>query len=183
MTPKTLLIIAHHAEAEAFRNTNTPHLVTGYSKIRATMNITKALAENTYEHILAYGTAGRINPHLDTKTIYQISQATQWDALRKGLLKPPSTLPDHPTATIATGDNFVNDETTKQQLTTIGVDLVDMETYAYFYVAKKFQTPITVFKAISDDADENSDTEWDEQAPTLSEKLHQHYQQNRHLFP
>ena len=62
--------------------------------------------------------------------------------------------------TIATGDHFVDDAEAVAVIRPLGAGLVDMETYAYAWVAAQFGVPIRVIKAISDRAQDDAITDW-----------------------
>ena len=64
------------------------------------------------------------------------------------------------TATIATGDHFVDDTDAVASIRGLGATLVDMETYAYIWVAERFGVPITVLKAVSDNAHGDAVADW-----------------------
>ena len=62
--------------------------------------------------------------------------------------------------TIATGDHFVDDAETVAEIQRLGASLVDMETYAYIWVAQQYGVPIRVLKAVSDRAQDDAITDW-----------------------
>ena len=62
--------------------------------------------------------------------------------------------------TIATGDHFVDDAEAVAVIRPLGAGLVDMETYAYAWVAAQFGVPIRVIKAVSDRAQDDAITDW-----------------------
>jgi adenosylhomocysteine nucleosidase len=57
-------------------------------------------------------------------------------------------------------DHFVDDADAVADIRTLGATLVDMETYAYIWVAERFGVPITVLKAVSDSAQDDAITDW-----------------------
>nr|WP_246286096.1 hypothetical protein [Microbacterium pseudoresistens] len=61
---------------------------------------------------------------------------------------------------VATGDHFVDDEEAVSFIRPLGAVLVDMETYAYIWVAQQFGLPIRVFRAVSDRAQDGAITDW-----------------------
>ncbi len=168
-----LLVIAHPLEATWFVENNLPVLITGYGKINATLGLTRRIEQNRPTEIIVYGTAGRINKNLNANTIYEVIRAHQWDALTTEFIAHNTKFDN--TATIATGDNFVNKKIEHDQLVSDGADLVDMETYAYMLVGKTYNIPVRVFKIISDDASDGADETWDSTINQLSEKLYNHY--------
>ncbi len=53
----------------------------------------------------------------------------------------------------------------------LGAGLVDMETYAYVWVAERFGVPIRVLKAVSDRAQDGALTDWRETVTACSAQL------------
>ena len=76
-------------------------------------------------------------------------------------------------ATIATGDHFVDDAATVAAIRELGGSLVDMETYAYIWVAQQFGIPIRVLKAVSDNAQDDAITDWRAAVAACSVQLRQ----------
>ena len=73
--------------------------------------------------------------------------------------------------TIATGDHFVDDAEAVSVIRPLGAGLVDMETYAYVWVAERFGAPIRVLKAVSDRAQDGALTDWRETVTACSHQL------------
>jgi adenosylhomocysteine nucleosidase len=67
---------------------------------------------------------------------------------------------DRDGVTIATGDHFVDDAEAVAVIRPLGAGLVDMETYAYLWVAAQFDVPIRVFKSVSDRAQDDAIADW-----------------------
>ncbi|MGV9194262.1 nucleoside phosphorylase [Microbacterium sp. MC2] len=158
-------LVAFPAELEGF-----DRLVTGPGKLQATYALTRALDAGTYDEVLVVGTAGAIDPALEP-TVYDIHSATQHDVADiDGVVGQHVSLPprvqlahrDHAGAgvSIATGDRFVDDSEAAAAIRALGAGLVDMETYAYAWVAEQFGVPIRVLKAVSDRARDDAITDW-----------------------
>jgi adenosylhomocysteine nucleosidase len=75
------------------------------------------------------------------------------------VIVPESVIRREP-VTIATGDHFVDDAEAVESIRPLGARLVDMETYAYIWVAERFGVPIRVLKAVSDRAQDDAITDW-----------------------
>ena len=162
-----LLVAALEAELVAFPP-NLPgfdRLITGPGKLQATYALTRALLAQEYDEIVVMGTAGAIDARLDG-TVYEIDAAIQHDVtdidgiVGQHVSLPPRLELGREGVTIATGDHFVDDAEAVAVIRPLGAGLVDMETYAYAWVAAQFGVPIRVIKAISDRAQDDAITDW-----------------------
>lgn len=163
----TLLVFAHRDEADAFQD--VPHVLTGVGKLNAALGLQRALTERGPARVLVLGTAGAIGDgaaRLDLDTPYLVEKALQHDFSLPSptiSLHVPPALAGMPRATIATGDQFVQDDAKRARIASLGAELVDMECYAYARVCEERQVPLTIVKIPSDFADsDTSDAEWDE---------------------
>lgn len=167
-----LLVAALDAELVAFpaQLEGFDRLVTGPGKLQAAYALTRALEASPYDEILVVGTAGAIDTLLQP-AVYDIDAAVQHDVTdidgvvgQHVSLPPQVTVPAHPqrreAVTIATGDHFVDDAEAVETIRPLGARLVDMETYAYVWVAERFGVPIRVLKAVSDRAQDGAITDW-----------------------
>lgn len=171
----TLLVFAHRDEASAFAD--VAHLVTGVGKVNAAVSLSAALAQGNVDRVVVLGTAGVVGDgadRLSLEEIFQIDRAVQHDfSLPSPELRPSGAvlLPTH-TATIATGDVFVQDDGQRAHIAGLGAALVDMETYAFAAVCERFGVPLQVFKIPSDFADSSTtDEDWDTIVFRKSEQL------------
>nr|WP_243847337.1 nucleoside phosphorylase [Microbacterium ulmi] len=127
--------------------------------------LTRALEAKPYEEILVVGTAGAIDERLEA-AVHEIGAAIQHDVTDiDGIVGQHVSLPaeirlGRPGVTIATGDHFVDDADAVALIRSLGGGLVDMETYAYAWVAQQFGIPIRVLKAVSDRAQDDAITDW-----------------------
>jgi adenosylhomocysteine nucleosidase len=162
-----LLVAALEAELVAFP-ADIPgfdRLVTGPGKLQATFALTRALDARAYDEILVVGTAGAIDPRL-TEDVYEIDAAIQHDVtdidgtLGRHISLPHRVHVSRHGVTIATGDHFVDDAEAVEVIRPLGAGLVDMETYAYAWVAEQFGVPIRVLKSVSDRAQNDAITDW-----------------------
>lgn len=164
-----LLVAALDAELVAFPEElpGFERLVTGPGKLQATYALTRALDANTYDEILVVGTGGAIDPRLDA-AVHEVVAAIQHDVTDiDGVVGQHVSLPprveiaaDAEGVVIATGDHFVDDSEAVGVIRPLGASMVDMETYAYIWVAGQFGVPIRVLKSVSDRAQDNAITDW-----------------------
>jgi len=167
-----LLVAALESELVAFPDQleGFDRLVTGPGKLQATHGLTRALDAKRYDEVLVVGTAGAIDPALEA-TVYDIHSATQHDVTDiDGIVGQHVSLParvrlahrgaEDGGVSIATGDRFVDDTEAAEAIRLLGAGLVDMETYAYAWVAERFGVPIRVLKAVSDRAQDGALTDW-----------------------
>ena len=174
-----LLVAALDAELVAFPETlpGFDRLVTGPGKLQATFALTRALDAATYDEILVVGTAGAIDPLLPTG-VHEIAGAIQHDVTdidgvvgQHVSLPPRVEIGDGDGVVIATGDHFVDDAEAVGVIRPLGARMVDMETYAYIWVADRFGVPIRVLKAVSDRAQDDAITDWRETVAACSVQL------------
>ncbi|MFT4136580.1 nucleoside phosphorylase [Microbacterium sp.] len=168
-----LLVAALDSELVAFPAAldGFDRLVTGPGKLKATYALTRALDAHAYDEVLVVGTAGAIGDD-DSKVfeVLEVTAAIQHDVSDiDGIAGQHVSLPqrvdvgegsDAHGATIATGDHFVDDADAVAEIRGLGASLVDMETYAYIWVAQQFGVPIRVLKAVSDRAQDDAITDW-----------------------
>lgn len=187
-----LLVAALDAELVAFPEAlpGFDRLVTGPGKLQAAYALTRALDAAAYDEIVVVGTAGAIDAKL-APAVYEIDAAIQHDvtdidgvvgqhvSLPARVELPPHrdaagsrrSSPTRSAVTIATGDHFVDDAEAAQAILPLGASLVDMETYAYAWVAAQFTRPIRVFKAVSDRAQDGAMTDWHASVASCSAQL------------
>lgn len=176
-----LLVAALEAELVAFPSElpGFDRLVTGPGKLQATYALTRALDAREYDEILVVGTAGAIDARLDAD-VYEIDAAIQHDVTDiDGIVGQHVSLPQRVEfaahgVTIATGDHFVDDAEAVAVIRPLGAGLVDMETYAYAWVAARFEVPIRVIKAVSDRAQDGALTDWRTTVTACSARLREY---------
>lgn len=175
-----LLVAALEAELVAFP-ADLPgfdRLVTGPGKLQGAFALTRALEAAAYDEILVVGTAGAIDPRLGAE-VHEVGAAIQHDVTDiDGIVGQHVSLPSRlefgpgtASVTIATGDHFVDDAEAVAVIRPLGAGLVDMETYAYAWVADQFGVPIRVLKAVSDRAQDDAITDWREAVTACSAQL------------
>ncbi|WP_454137676.1 phosphorylase family protein [Microbacterium paulum] len=161
-----LLVAALASELDAFEDdlAGFERLVTGPGKLQATYALTRRLDDGGIDEIVVVGTAGSVDASVTG--VHEVAAAIQHDVtdidgiVGQHVSLPPRVETGGGTATIATGDHFVDDADAVASIRTLGATLVDMETYAYIWVAERFGVPITVLKAVSDSAQDDAITDW-----------------------
>lgn len=153
-------LVAFPAELDGF-----DRLVTGPGKLQATYALTRRLDAAAYDEILVVGTAGSVDAGVTG--VHDVTAAIQHDVTDiDGIAGQHVSLPARVQTgraggvTIATGDHFVDDAVVVESIRALGGTLVDMETYAYIWVAQQFGVPIRVLKAVSDSAQDDAITDW-----------------------
>lgn len=153
-------LVAFPAELDGFER-----LVTGPGKLQAAVALTRALERGTYEEIVVVGTGGGIDPALEAE-VYEVTGAIQHDVTDiDGIVGQHVSLPtrvDVPGEgiVIATGDHFVDDALAVAGIRSLGAGMVDMETYAYIWVAQEYGVSIRILKSVSDRAQDDAITDW-----------------------
>ncbi|MBM7463978.1 nucleosidase [Microbacterium dextranolyticum] len=161
-----LLVAALASELVAFEQDpdGFERLVTGPGKMHATYALTRRLDAGGVEEIVVVGTAGALDASLTG--VYDIAEALQHDVsdidgvVGQHVSLPARVVTGRGDAVIATGDSFVDDADAVASIRSLGATLVDMETYSYIWVAQQFGVPITVLKAVSDNAQDDAITDW-----------------------
>ena len=173
-----LLVAALDSELVAFPEelTGFDRLVTGPGKLQATCALTRALDRADYDEIVVVGTAGSVDAA--AVGVHDVTTALQHDVSDvDGIAGQHVSLPTTVSiagregTTIATGDHFVDDADTVEAIRSLGGTLVDMEAYAYIWVAQQFGVPIRVLKAVSDSAQDDAITDWREAVAACSVQL------------
>ena len=173
-----LLVAALESELAAFPRElpGFDRLVTGPGKLQATYALTRALDAGSYDEVVVVGTAGAIDPRLDA-AVYEVDATLQHDVTDiDGIVGQHVSLPallelGREGVTIATGDHFVDDAEAVALIRPLGAGLIDMETYAYVWVAQRFGVPIRVLKAVSDRAQDGAITDWHAAVTACSHQL------------
>lgn len=163
--PRSLIVAATAAEV-AHVPSSFEVLVTGLGKTAAASSLARHLAgrgDLADLQVVNLGTAGALRDDLTGDGLFEIGTVFNHDinadAIRALGYDPRErlVLGEHPTV-LATGDVFVTDPVVRARLAA-KADLVDMEGYAFAYVAQEFEVPIRMIKHVSDNADETA-LEW-----------------------
>ena len=159
----TLIAVAMKEELSLEQADGWNVIYTGIGKVNALISVNQALAEFKPDNLINFGTAG--SSRSDLKGLNEVTTFKQRDMdLRSLGLSLGVTLNDHiidiclnrPGLSCGTGDSFV---TANQELNT---DLYDMEAYALAKLCLIEKIKFFCFKYISDEANENASSDWNE---------------------
>ncbi|MFW0792479.1 nucleosidase [Gordonia sp. CPCC 205515] len=166
MTPdrSALIVAATRAEAK-YVPADARLLITGIGKVRASIALTRALADTTeppITEIINIGTAGALHDHhaglfLPSVVLEHDISAAELRAMGYPLIDRWEFAGGDGTV-IASGDTFVADPVRRAELAQ-HADLVDMESCAVAHVAAEFGIGCRFVKVVSDSADEGA-MEW-----------------------
>lgn len=176
-----LLVAALESELVAFpaELPGFDRLVTGPGKLQAAVALTEALTAQRYEEIVVVGTGGSIDASVGPG-VHEIAAALQHDVtdldgiVGQHVSLPPRVAHAREGIVIATGDRFIDDADAVAEIRMLGPGMVDMEAYAYMWVAERFGVPIRVFKAVTDNAQDGALTDWRETVARCSAQLRAH---------
>ena len=159
----TLIAVAMKEELSLEQADGWNVIYTGIGKVNALISVYKALTEFKPDNLINFGTAGSSRSNL--KGLHEVTTFKQRDMDLRSLGLPLGvTLNDHindiclnrPGLSCGTGDSFV---TANQELKT---DLYDMEAYALAKLCLIEKIKFFCFKYISDEANENASSDWNE---------------------
>lgn len=177
-----LLVVAVEHEAIALP-ADLPVLITGVGKVNAALQVSRALADPARrpDIVVNLGTAGAL--HRGMSGTHEIGRVQQHD-LNSLVLEEltghrygrPILLGEGPT--LATGDVFVSDATTRDRLAE-RADLVDMEGYAVAAACRMAGVPVKLVKHVSDTADEAARSTWTQSVHASSTELARWLADNR----
>lgn len=172
-----LELSAFPAELDGF-----DRLVAGIGKIRAAVSLTKALERGTYDEIVVVGTSGSVDAAVGDG-VHEIGAAVQHDVSNiAGVIGAHEDLPSRldlsrEGITVATGDVFVQDAAQAQIVRDLGASMVDMETFAFVWVAQQYGVPIRVLRAVSDSAEAEAFTDFRQAIARCSGQLRERIQE------
>ena len=159
----TLITVAMKEELSLEQADGWNVIYTGIGKVNALISVNQALKEIKPDNLINFGTAG--SSRSDLNGLHEVTTFKQRDMdLRSLGLSLGVTLNDHindiyldrPGLSCGTGDSFV---TANQELKT---DLYDMEAYALAKLCLIEKIKFFCFKYISDEANENASSDWNE---------------------
>lgn len=186
-----LLVAALESELQAFpaELPGFDRLVTGPGKLMAAVGLTRALdahGSDHYDEVVVVGTAGVVDDEVESG-IYDVAAAIQHDVQDldgvsgRHVSLPQRVQTGREGVTIATGDIFVDDADAVARIRSLGAVLVDMETFAYVWVAEQFDVPIRVLRVVSDRAQDGATQLWDDVVAACSDQLWSHVQREYDL--
>jgi len=161
---RDLILLALKDEAPSLFTKFNNAFEVGVGKVSSAIHTMQLIYRHKPDRIINFGTAGSkvLSPDL-----YRVNKVIQHDMNLMALDLPPATsLKDDHTVlyipgsgvTCASGDLFV----TEWDKLRISCDMIDMEAYSIVRSAMVEDLEVEVWKYISDSADENSDTTWEE---------------------
>jgi adenosylhomocysteine nucleosidase len=155
-------LIAVPAELRAFKMPGVHLFQCGVGKINAAMITTELILRHDPVRVVNFGTAGSRDPQL-VGSVVEVGSLVQRDMDATAFGYPAHTTPQEQDMSVislgngvscGTGDQFVVDHTG------VMTDLVDMEAYAIAKACRRFSTPFSCFKFVTDNADEHAPEEW-----------------------
>ena len=140
-------------------------LHTGVGKVNAAIQLTSYLLSHPVSLVINYGTAGSRN--IPVGELVKCTKFVQRDMDKTALgfklgetayeTDVPMIIDYGEGLTCGTGDNFVQDVNKELDI----IDVFDMEAYALAKVCYVFNVPFVSYKYISDNADDDSPSDWE----------------------
>lgn len=159
-----VILVALEAEFPAsVLGGNVPIEYTGVGKVNAALKTAEVIHKYQPKMIINFGTAGSLRP--DLKDVLEVGVFMQRDMDASPLGFAVGETPFDPISVIShnedlhscgTGDSFVNSKPLVES------DLVDMEAFAIAKACQRHDVAFRCFKYVSDNADEASETDWNE---------------------
>ncbi|OGO10041.1 MAG: hypothetical protein A2Y93_05325 [Chloroflexi bacterium RBG_13_68_17] len=128
--------------------------ITGVGTRAASRAAERILDSTAVEALFVVGVAGGIGPSVDIGDL--VVPALVLDRTSEAVYRPHRIVGTEPRGTLATSDELLVDPHKAAQLEQEGVIAVDMETAAIAAVCERRGCPWSVFRAISDRADDGS---------------------------
>lgn len=163
---KTLIIVALEGELNPRTlPSSLPLIYCGVGKINAALTTQRAIYDLKPDHIINFGTAGRVSLHLHG--LQRVKKVVQRDMIAEPLaprgVTPLMPGPHHFESgddgiVCGTGDSFVTSR--DEWLHDNKIDLVDMELFAIASAAHRAKVKWSAYKFISDDANEGAADDW-----------------------
>ncbi|MGO3327333.1 nucleosidase [Gordonia sp. (in: high G+C Gram-positive bacteria)] len=169
---RTLIVSATRAEA-AHVSAGADVLVTGIGKVRAATVLTQRLERGDYASVVNIGTAGAL--HERHSGLFVPSVVIEHDISAAALSAIGYETVDRwelaggDGTVLASGDTFVTDPDHRATLAA-RADLVDMEGAAIAQVCARYRIPVTLVKAVSDQAD-GSAMDWPQVVDAAAREL------------
>ena len=169
-----LLVVALEEEATHLHVSGLPILVTGVGKVNAAMSVAQTLSQHSPRAVVNVGTAGALRDglagtHVIGRVIQHDLDGAAIHALT-GIQSSPTVDVATEGLTLATGDVFVSDPSTRARLAELA-HLVDMEGYAVARAAVAARVPVTLVKQVSDTADDRAGRSWKESVEACAAEL------------
>ncbi|EKD28665.1 MAG: hypothetical protein ACD_79C00249G0002 [uncultured bacterium] len=159
---KTIITFASKIENQLADNIllRNDTLITGYGKLNSAISLMKKLQDNQYDRIINIGICGAVKKDIPVFSIFEVSKVIEGDAYspkKNNFINLNSVYPGKfKSAVLVTGDQPVLTEEHRNQVISLGGEVVDMECFALAKVAKSFNIPFFAFKIVSDHANEKT---------------------------
>lgn len=188
---KTLIIAACASELGPFANLNQKHycikkktgfLAAGIGPVAASFGLTHFLEDYQPEKILAIGTAGIINKAKFKIGEIVLAKTVATESFFEGVYTPAKQphqeamdtgLPKgwEGEATVYSPQEITKDETHRKILEK-KYDVEHLESFAFAFVAKKFNIPIQIILGLTNFTDENAHRDWKENQEKVMKKIY-----------
>jgi len=175
-----LLCVALKEELDPYKlPPNIQVLYTKVGKINATLAVMNAVFLHRPKVIINFGSAGAVRANIEGLCL--IKDVMQRDMITSPLAKrgetpfdstPPVLTSDIGKFRCATGDSFVTSP--DLWFTESDIDLVDMELFAIAKIGFEFGIPWRSAKYVTDKADENAGSSWEESLISASSRFYEH---------
>ncbi|WP_050467746.1 phosphorylase family protein [Herbaspirillum chlorophenolicum] len=154
----------------------------GVGKVNAALHTAQRILAGKPELVINFGTAGKIDPLHDG--LLEVAAVVQRDMMAMPLAprgvtplvseteQPARLESGYPGVVCGTGDSFVT--ATDDWLLQQKIDLVDMELFAIARVCRHFGVPWRAFKFITDGADDDSASDWQDKVHLGAELFWRH---------
>jgi adenosylhomocysteine nucleosidase len=173
----SIVVVGALGEELAHLPSDVERVVTGVGKALAAASLARRLADGPRPGVVVnMGTAGAIDT--SRRGVVEVGYVTQHDfpyaaierlvdaPVPRGYVLRPDTPPEPaagpPTGAtaLASGDVFVSDAAAAAAIFASGVQLVDMEAFAYAATCAAFGVAFRCVKVVSDSADEHAGAAW-----------------------
>lgn len=168
MDKKYLVVVALESEISRLGVPDDVAIVySGVGKVNAALATTHAILAHRPQLVINYGTAGKINPAISG--LVPVARVVQRDMIAVPLAERGVTPFSEAESDIhsgmggvvcGTGDSFVTSR--DEWLHEKAIDVVDMELYAIAHACRHHGVDWRAYKFITDDANEDSASEWSE---------------------
>ncbi|MGN6600689.1 MAG: nucleosidase [Actinomycetes bacterium] len=163
LPPDGLVVVSALASEARYVPGDVPVVVTGIGTVAAATRTALALAplvaSGARPWVVNLGTAGALQP--GRSGVFRPSRVVLWDASAEAIRAVGEEFDDEWNVTgpvegdgcvLATGDVFVTDAGVRDSIAQ-RAQLVDMEGFAVVQVCRELGVPVTLLKAVSDEAD------------------------------
>lgn len=145
-----------------YKNKNLVLIISGIGKANAAIATTYIINEYKLSKIVNIGAAGSTTSTFTVGQILHIDRVIEYDRPhllnKKERIIEPDLYDGFPTASLATQDIPVTSSDDRKKISLLA-DLVDMEGAAVIQACRKFKKAVYLFKIVTDNPEQRSDTE------------------------